>query len=183
MTNQTEKIKLHDKYFLPFISEQKIFEANKVLAQKINSDYVHLNPLFVGVLNGCFMFVSDLLKLIEIPCEVTFVKVSSYAGTVSTGEVKPILGFNEELKNRHIIILEDIVDTGHTIDHFFNFLKTSDCASVKVAAFLFKPKAYKGKFTIDYKGIEVGNDFLVGYGLDYDGLGRNLKEIYKIAEG
>jgi len=182
MKFQRDTVKLHDKYFKPFISDKEIHKAVVAIAEKLNNDFVYKTPILLGVLNGCFMFASDLVKELRISCEVSFVKLASYQGTQSTGEIKSLIGLNENLKGRDVIILEDIVDTGHTIDILSAQLEALGASSITVVAFLFKPKAYKGKSTINYTGLEVGNEFLVGYGLDYDGLGRNLKDLYIIIE-
>jgi hypoxanthine phosphoribosyltransferase len=182
MEFQRDTVKLHDKYFKPFISDKEIHKAVLAIAKKLNNDFSYKTPILLGVLNGCFMFASDLVKELRISCEVSFVKLASYQGTQSSGEIKSLIGLNENLKGRDVIILEDIVDTGHTIDVLSEQLKSLNVNSITVVAFLFKPKAYKGKSIINYTGIEVGNEFLVGYGLDYDGLGRNLKDLYIIID-
>lgn len=182
MEFQRNTVKLHDKYFKPFISDKEIHKAVVAIAEKLNNDFASKTPILLGVLNGCFMFASDLVKELSISCEVSFVKLASYKGTQSTGEIKSLIGLNENLKGRDVIILEDIVDTGHTIDNLSAQLHALGVNSVTVVAFLFKPNAYVGSSKINYSGIEVGNEFLVGYGLDYDGLGRNLKDLYIIID-
>lgn len=177
-----ETVDLHDKSFAINIREERILEAVAKLAETINRDLKGEKPLFVGVLNGSFMFLSDLMKQVTIPCEISFVKVASYEGTSSTGQVKQLVGLNENIKDRTVVIVEDIVDTGNTIEDLFNSLKTQRPSSIRVATLLFKPDSYSKDIPIDYRCLEVPNDFLVGYGLDYDGLGRNLKHIYKITE-
>lgn len=177
-----ETVDLHDKSFAINIREERILEAVAKLAETINRDLEGEKPLFVGVLNGSFMFLSDLMKQITIPCEISFVKVASYEGTSSTGQVKQLVGLNENIKDRTVVIVEDIVDTGNTIEDLFDSLKIQRPASIRVATLLFKPNSYSKDIPIDYRCLEVPNDFLVGYGLDYDGLGRNLKHIYKITE-
>lgn len=152
------------------------------LADRINKDLEGETPLFVGVLNGSFMFLGDLMKHVSIPCEISFVKVASYEGTSSTGMVKQLVGLSENIKDRTVVIVEDIVDTGNTIEHLYQSLLTQRPKSIKVATLLFKPSAYTKDIPIDYVALSVPNDFLVGYGLDYDGLGRNLKHIYKIIQ-
>jgi hypoxanthine phosphoribosyltransferase len=178
--NQT--IQLHDKSFAIDIREERILNAVAELATRINSELQDECPLFLGVLNGSFMFLSDLMKYVDIPCEVSFVKVASYDGTSTTGQVKQILGLNENISGRTVVIVEDIVDTGHTIQHLFDLLQDFNPKQIKIATLLFKPEAYTKSIPLDYVALEVPNDFLVGYGLDYDGLGRNLKHIYKITE-
>ncbi len=175
-------IKLHDKSFLPFISKEKIeIEIARVAAQ-INKDYAGKKPLLVGILNGSILFFSDLLKQLDIECEVAFLRVSSYKGTETTGNVKKVLGLDKDIENTDVIIVEDIVDTGITLENIIEDLSSNKPKSLKVATLLFKPKAYQKKYPIDYVGFEVGNEFLVGYGLDYDEIGRNLDEIYIIKE-
>jgi len=175
-------IRLHDKYFKPHIPAEELMTAINKVAVRINEDYKGKKPLFLGILNGSFLFVADLLRNVELECEVSFLKVASYHGTGTTGTVKELVGLNEDIAGRDVIILEDIVDTGITIDSIFNTLQDKGANSIKVATLLFKPKAYQKSHPIDYVALEVGNEFLVGYGLDYDGLGRNLKDIYIITE-
>lgn len=175
-------VQLHDKSFAINIREEQIIQAVAELANIINGELQDERPLFLGVLNGSFMFLSDLMKYVNIPCEVSFVKVASYDGTSSTGLVKQILGLNEQISGRTVVIVEDIVDTGHTIQHLHDLLQTHQPKQIKIATLLFKPEAYTKSIPLDYVALEVPNDFLVGYGLDYDGLGRNLKHIYKITE-
>ncbi len=175
------EVKLGDKTFVPYLTEDKIAVAVKQVAQKINTDYAGKNPLFLVILNGSFLFAADLLRAIDSDgCEVSFVKFSSYSGTESTGKVKELIGLNEHLDGRDVIIVEDIVDTGNTIVQMMDDLLKRNPASVRIAALLFKPEAYKKQIKIDYVGMEIPNAFIVGYGLDYDGLGRNLKDIYVI---
>ncbi len=175
------EVKLGDKTFVPYLTEEKIAAAVKVVAKQINADYVGKNPLFLVILNGSFLFAADLLRAIDSEgCEVSFVKFSSYEGTESTGKVKELIGLNEHLDGRDVIIVEDIVDTGNTIVQMMDDLAKRNPASVRIAALLFKPEAYKKDVKIDYVGMEIPNAFIVGYGLDYDGLGRNLKDIYVI---
>jgi adenylate kinase len=177
-----QTIKLHDKYFKPFIDYSAIDSSIESVAKKINTDYRGKTPLFVGILNGSFLFFADLLKKIDLDCEVAFLRVSSYKGTTTTGEVKKVLGLDKSIKNRDIIIVEDIVDTGITIEKIIADLTKENPASIKIATLLFKPNAYQKDIPVDYVGFEVGNEFLVGYGLDYDEIGRNLNDIYVINE-
>lgn len=175
------EVTLGDKVFVPYLTEEKIAAAVKGVAARINADYAGKSPLFLVVLNGAFLFAADLLRSIDSDgCEVSFVKFSSYEGVSSTGKVKELIGLNESLEGRDVIIVEDIVDTGTTIVQMMADLANRKCASVKIAALLFKPEAYKKDVKIDYVGMEIPNAFIVGYGLDYDGLGRNLKDIYVI---
>ena len=173
-------IKVKDKEFSKFIYSDTILDAVSKVADQINQDYADKNPLFLVVLNGAFMFASDLMKKINIECEISFVKLSSYSGTNSTETVKNLIGINEELKNRSVILVEDIVDTGITIEHMIEELKNFEPLDVKIATLLLKPEKYNKAHKIDYVAIEIPNDFIVGYGLDYDGFARNLPDIYKI---
>jgi hypoxanthine phosphoribosyltransferase len=176
------KIKIHDKYFEPFIVFDEIDKAISNLAMTINKDLSGKTPIFLVILNGSFMFAGDLLKKIKLPCEVSFVKLSSYVGTKSTEKVRQLIGFDEDIKGRSIIIVEDIIDSGITMETVLGQLDSMGAADVRIATLLFKPKAFKKSYKVDYVGIEIPNDFIVGYGLDYDNQGRNLKDIYKIVE-
>lgn len=175
-----QKVTLKDKTFVLSIPYQEILAAIESVARKINYDFQGKEPLFLVILNGSFMFSADLMKSIDLNCHVSFVKLSSYEGTQSTENVKKLIGLNEEIKGKSIIILEDIIDSGVTIENVLEEIKDYEPADVSVATLLFKPAALKKQIKIDYVGIEIPNDFIVGYGLDYDGLGRNLKDIYKI---
>ncbi len=175
-------VKLHDKTFKPFISANKIDEAIKNLAIKIQEDYENKTPIFIGILNGSFLFTADLVREFNGDCEVSFLRMASYEGTETTGKVNTVMGLKESLTDRHVVIIEDIVDTGNTVEKLFEVLEKENPASLKIATLLYKPKAYTKNIPIDYVAMEVGNEFLVGYGLDYDGLGRNLKDIYIINE-
>ena len=177
-----KKVSLEDKNFRIFIESAKIQEAIDAVSFKINNDFAKSNPIFVCVLNGSFMFASDLIKRFNHDCEVTFLKIASYEGTQSTGSIKELIGLNESISDRHVIIVEDIVDTGATLEAVVNELELLGPKSIQVSTLLYKPLAYKKTIPIDYAAIEVGNEFLVGYGLDYNGLGRNLEEIYIIEE-
>ncbi|CAN5440438.1 hypoxanthine phosphoribosyltransferase [soil metagenome] len=174
-------IQLGDKTFVPYISEEKILGAVKRVADQLSNDLKNKNPLFLVVLNGSFIFAADLVRNFNGPCEVSFVKLASYHGT-SSGEVKELVGLNEDLEGRNIIIVEDIVDSGKTIEHILEQVNSQRPESVCVASFLFKPEVFKKDFKIQYVGLEIANDFIVGYGLDYNGLGRNLRDIYVIKE-
>lgn len=175
-----QTVTLHDKSFELFISEQQIHEAVSVLSKKINTDYAGKNPLFLGILNGSFLFAADLFRQINGNPEISFLKMASYDGTATTGKINELIGLNEDISNRHVIVIEDIVDTGITLEKIINDLQTKKPESIAIATLLFKPAAYQKSIPVNYVGLEVANDFLVGYGLDYDGLGRNLKEIYKL---
>jgi hypoxanthine phosphoribosyltransferase len=173
---------IKDKHFVPFIEAQPLQARIKALAQEVNKDYAGKNPLLIGVLNGSFMFVGDLFKSIDIECEITFIRVSSYQSTESMGKVKQILGLKEDIQNRDIIIVEDIVDTGMTMQEILGQLASQKPASIKIMTLLFKPEALKVPLKLDYVGFEIENKFVVGYGLDYDGLGRNLDAIFVLKE-
>lgn len=176
----SKKIQLHDKTFVPFMDSEQIQSAIENLGLKIQKDYQGKNPLFIGVLNGSFLFVADLVRTFEGDCEVSFIKMASYEGTSTTGTVTELIGLKENIKDRHVIVLEDIVDTGTTLEKIYTELIKDQPASLEIATLLFKPKAYQKEIPVKYVALEVGNEFLVGYGLDYDGLGRNLKDIYII---
>ena len=177
-----KQVKLKDKEFTVSIPAEKIQTVIAEMAQKINNDYKDKElPLFISILNGSFMFTADLFKQIDFVCEVTFLKLTSYRGTSSTGSVRQLIGVNESIEGRDVIVLEDIVDTGITIEQILGQLKSFEPASVKVATLLFKPEAYQKDMKIDYIGLEIPNDFIVGFGLDYDGLGRNLADIYTLS--
>ena len=177
-----KSIKVHDKEFSLFISSEEIDKATAQIAEDINRDLDGKNPLFLVVLNGAFMFASDLIKKITIPCEISFVKLSSYIGTQSTSAVRELIGLDEVLHNRTVVIVEDIIDTGITMGVTTEKLKHLEAQDVFVATLLFKPDAFKMNYDIDYIGIKIPNDFIVGYGLDYDGHGRNFPDIYKIID-
>ena len=175
-------IQLHDKQFVPFISAQEIeFAIAKMVAQ-VEADFADETPVFVGVLNGAFMVVSDFMKKYKRPCEVSFIKMASYEGTSSTNEVKQLIGINQDLTGRSVVIIEDIVDTGNTLVELKELFKKQNVKHFKIATLFFKPEAYAKDIKIDYVGIRIPNKFIVGFGLDYDGLGRNLPEVYKLKE-
>lgn len=175
-------ITLHNKKFVPFLSEKEIETAISEVAAKINIDFEGKNPLFIGVLNGSFMFVSDLMKKISIDCELSFVKLASYHGTESGGVVHELIGLVDDINDRHVIILEDIIDTGRTLEHLLDVLKVHELSSLSIATLLLKPDVFDKKFKIHYVGKNIPNKFVVGFGLDYNELGRNLKEIYQLAD-
>jgi len=175
-------MKVRDKEFELFISKEKIRERVKELASDINEDYHSKDPLFISVLNGSFMFASDLMKNIEIPSEISFVRVSSYDKTQSTGRVKKLVGLQEEVKNRNVVIVEDIVDSGYTLDSISSELKEGEPASLEIVTILFKPENLVKEVNLKYVGFKIPNKFVVGYGLDYDGHGRNLQDIYQIKD-
>ena len=173
-------MKVLDKNFELFIKAAEIDKRTVELGKQISADYAGKDPLFVVLLNGAFMFSSDLIKNIGTPCQVCFVKVASYEGTHSSGQLKNILGLEEDIKNRHVIVLDDIIDSGLTMNNIVEELKKKNPASIEPAALLLKPMAFDSKFNIKYIGFSIPNDFVVGYGLDYNGYGRNLKDLYHL---
>ncbi|NND79589.1 MAG: adenylate kinase [Maribacter sp.] len=173
-------IKLHDKYFKPFLSEEQILVAVKSVAEKVAADYKDKTPVFVGVLNGAFMFVADFLKAYPHPCEVSFVKLSSYQGLTSTGIVETLLDPPDNLEGKSVIILEDIIDSGRTLKELVHLFNNTNVKDYKIASLFYKSEVYNGEYTIDYVGIEIPDKFIVGYGLDYLELGRNLREVYQL---
>ena len=173
-------IQLHDKYFKLFLSEAQILAAVKKVAEKVAADYKDETPIFVGVLNGSFMFVSDFLKAYPYNCEVSFVKLSSYQGLTSTGIVETLLDVPENIEGRSVIILEDIIDTGRTLKELVHLFSKTNVKEFKIASLFYKSEIYNGEYPIDYWGIEISDEFIVGYGLDYKELGRNLKEVYQL---
>ena len=174
------KIQIKDKEFALSIPESDILAAVKRVGEEINRDMVGKDPLFICVLNGAFMFAGDLMKTVNIPCEITFVKLSSYDGIYTTGAVKEIIGLNESVVDRNVVVVEDIVDTGITMERILSSLNAKGAKSIRVATFLQKPDALQRDIQIDYIAMKIPNDFIVGYGLDYDGYGRNLKDIYTV---
>jgi len=173
-------ITVKDKEFKLSITAEEINSTVEELASKLNRDLKGKNPVFLVVLNGAFIFAADLYRKIDIPSEISFVKLASYSGTSTTSDVKELIGLNEKLKGRTVVILEDIIDTGTTMQYLMNKLNYLGVAEVKLVALLFKPSAFRESFRIDYLGMEIPNEFIVGYGLDYDGFGRNYADIYKI---
>ncbi len=171
-------IQVHDKRFEIFISKEKINERIAEIGREISKDYLGLNPLFIGVLNGSFIFASDLFRCLSIEAEISFIKLASYKGMSSNGDVITAIGLDENINQRHIIITEDIVDTGKTLSSFLPELLQRNPASVKIASFLSKPEARQYNVEPDYIGFEIPNKFVIGYGLDYDRLGRNLPDLY-----
>src|SRR6478735_9467476 len=169
-------IKVHDKTFVPYLPEALILEKVKELAAELNKDYAGKKPLFIAILNGSFMFTADLFKELAIDAEICFIKLASYKGTKSTGHVLTAIGLDMDLFGRDVVIVEDIVDTGKTLSEFLPQLKHQQPASLKIVALLHKPEATVFPITIDYLGFSIPNKFVVGYGLDYDGLGRNIPE-------
>ena len=175
-------IKLHDKYFKPFISAKEIDAAMERMAKDIANDIGNEVPVFVGILNGSFMVVSDFVKKYPKPCEVTFIKLASYEGVKSSEDIQRLIGLTQDLTGRTVIVLEDIIDTGNTLAEVHRIFNNEEVKSLKIATLFFKPEAYKKDYKLHYIGIEIPNKFIVGYGLDYDGLGRNIPEVYQIKE-
>ena len=175
-------IKIHDREFVRTIPAEEIAQRVKGVAERINKDYAGKRPLLIGVLNGCFMFVSDLMKNLEIECEVSFVKFSSYQGAETTGNVRQLLGLSESIEGRDVIIVEDIVDTGLTMHKMLETLEEKKPASLAVASLFLKPARLRVPVEVKYSAFEIPDRFIVGYGLDYDGLGRNLPDVYDVKE-
>lgn len=173
-------LKVHDKIFEPYINSKDIEEQVSRMAREINRDYLHKKPLFVAILNGAFIFAADLFKQIEVEAEICFIKLASYRGVKSTGKVITAIGLDVDIFDRDVIVIEDIVDTGKTLSQFLPQLEHQRPASLKVAALLHKPEAMVFPIKIDYLGFTIPDKFVLGYGLDYDGLGRNIGEIYQL---
>ncbi|WP_417886063.1 hypoxanthine phosphoribosyltransferase [Zunongwangia sp.] len=173
-------MKLHDLVFEPYINEDEINKAIDKISNLLNNDYKNETPVFLSVLNGSFMFSSEIMKKFNSDCSIQFVKLSSYEGTSSSGEVQELIGLNETLAGKNVVILEDIVDTGNTLKKLDRILKEKNVKSYKIASLFLKPAVYKGTIPIDYIGIEIPDEFIVGYGLDYDDLGRNLTSVYRL---
>jgi len=176
------EIQLYDKRFVPFVSAEELDWAIARMAQQIAIDMGDEIPVFIGVLNGSFMVVSDFMKHYKKPCEVSFIKMASYEGMETTHEVKQLIGLNQDLSGRSVVVIEDIVDTGNTIVELHQLFSEKNLKQLKYATLFLKPEAYKKDIKIDYIGIEIENKFIVGFGLDYDGLGRNLPEVYQLKQ-
>lgn len=173
-------IKVHDKEFIPYLTAAEIQEKITALAEQLKKDYDGKKPLFIAILNGSFMFASDLFKALDIEAEICFIKLASYKGTKSTGQVVTAIGLDMDITNRHVIILEDIIDTGKTLHSFLPQLHNQQPTSLKVAVLLDKPEPRKFDVPVDYACFTIPNRFVLGFGLDYDGFGRNIKEIYQL---
>ncbi|MBS1615214.1 MAG: hypoxanthine phosphoribosyltransferase [Bacteroidetes bacterium] len=178
--NNTDLIRVHGRLFKPYISKAQIDSRIAELAAQISIDYSGLRPLFVAILNGSFIFAADLFRALSIEAEISFIKLASYKGTSSTGQVVTAIGLEERLNERHVIVLEDIIDTGKTLHAFLPEIRQRNPSSLKIASFLLKPSCLKYDVHADYFGFEVPDQFVLGYGLDYDGLGRNLPELYTL---
>lgn len=176
------KITILDKSFNPYIDSQKIAKRVKEIADELNHDLKNKDVIFISILNGAFMFTTDLLKNINLNCIVSFVKLSSYNGDQTTGIVNELIGINEDLAAKTIVVVEDIIDTGNSLNYVLKKLKKIQPKEIKIVSLLFKPDAYQHDYTIDYIGFVIPNDFIVGYGLDYNGFGRNLNEIYTMVK-
>ena len=175
-------IQLHDKQFVPFISAQEIDFAIAKIAALVEDDFAEETPIFIGVLNGAFMVVSDFMKHYKSPCELSFIKMASYEGMTSTNEVRELIGLDRDLTGRTVVVIEDIVDTGNTLVALKELFKKQNVKHFKIATLFFKPEALVNDIKIDYVGIRIPNKFIVGFGLDYDGLGRNLPEVYQLKD-
>ena len=176
------KIKLHDKTFRVLITAEEIDKAVTRVAEQLNERYEGRTPIFLGVLSGSFLFLADLVRKVNFENLLAFVKISSYDGTESTGNVKQLLGVDFDIEGRDIIIVEDIVETGHSMNYLLDYLGKKNPASVSICTLFFKPEKFLYEYNIDYTALSIGNEFIVGYGLDYNQLGRNLKDIYVIDE-
>jgi hypoxanthine phosphoribosyltransferase len=176
------RIKLKDKTFRVLISAEEIDKAVTRVAEQLNERYEGRTPIFLGVLNGSFLFLADLVRKVNFENQVAFVKISSYVGTESTGRVTQQLGIDFDIEGRDIVIVEDIVETGHSMTYLLDYLKSKNPASISICTLFFKPEKFLYDYDIDYTALSIGNEFIVGYGLDYDQLGRNLKDIYVIDE-
>jgi hypoxanthine phosphoribosyltransferase len=175
-----DSIQIKNKQFEPFITEDDLLKSINQIADQLNEEYRDKSPVFVCILTGAFMFASEILKRFKWDCEVTFMRLKSYDGTESKGEVRELQGFVEKLEGRDVIVLEDIIETGKTMTHLLEKMKDQNPASIRIASLFFKPNALQKEIHPDYVAFEIGNDFIVGFGLDYDGYGRNLQQIYKV---
>ena len=173
-------VTIKDKQFEIYISAEEISHCISSLAHQLDDQYLNKDPLVLGILNGSFMFVSDLVKRLDMDPEISFIKLASYDGTQSTGKVNELIGIKEDLRGRHVIVMEDIVDTGNTLEKIMHVLESHQPASLEICTLLYKPEAYKKSFPVKFIGKEIPNKFVVGYGLDYDGYGRTLEHIYQI---
>lgn len=175
-----QEVKVLDKKFRIYIPKEKLEERISEMAQQINKDLKGQDVIFIGILNGVFLFAADLFRRIDLDARISFLKLASYQGTSSTGKIKELIGWNEDITGKTVIIIEDIVDTGNTLERIVGELKLRKAAEVKIASLLFKPSAYTKDIPLDYVGFEIPDNFVVGYGLDYDGYGRNLDSIYTL---
>ena len=177
-----QQVLVHDKIFIPYLSQTEIETAVKELAEKISTDYLGKTPLFIAILNGSFMFAAELFKWITIPAEISFIKLASYKGTTSSGHIITSIGLDTDITGKHVIVLEDIIDTGKTLHQFLPQIYNQQPASLKIAALLHKPEATTHEVKLDYNCFKIPNKFVVGFGLDYNGLGRNIPALYQLKE-
>ena len=177
-----KEVTVLDKNFIEFIPEDKIISRIEEMAERINNDFKGEEVVFLGILNGAFLFAAELFKRINIKARISFVKLASYEGTSSSGSIRELIGWNEDIKNQHVVIIEDIVDTGNTLERIVDELVIRKVSGIKVATLLFKPGAYKKDIPLEYVGFEIPNDFVIGFGLDYDGFARNLPAIYTLVK-
>jgi hypoxanthine phosphoribosyltransferase len=175
-----KEIRILDKKFREFLTEKVIQERIEELAKQINKDLAGKEVVFLGILNGAFLFAADLFRRIDFQSKISFVKLASYQGTRSSGSIKELIGWNEDIKNKTIVVVEDIVDTGNTLERIVDELIIRKATEIRIAAMLYKPEAYTKEIPLDYIGFEIPNDFVVGFGLDYDGFGRNLPSVYTL---
>ena len=175
-----KEIRILDKKFREYITEDALKSRIKELSVQMNTDLAGKDVVFLGILNGAFLFAADLFRCIDLPARISFIKLASYEGTSSSGTIKELIGWNEDIRNKTIIIVEDIVDTGNTLERIVDELVIRKASEIKIATLLFKPEAYTRDIPLNYVGFEIPNDFVVGYGLDYDGFGRNLPSVYTL---
>lgn len=176
-------LQIHDKKFEIFIGKEEIQAEVKSLANQLNVDYSGKEVVFVAILNGAFMFAADLMKSVNLPCEISFIKVSSYQGSMhTTGRVDEVIGLNTNISGKHVVLIEDIVDTGITMDKVFTLLNVEKPASIEIVSLLYKPEAFKGKHVPKYVGFSIPNKFVLGYGLDYNEHGRNTEDLYQLKD-
>jgi hypoxanthine phosphoribosyltransferase len=177
-----KEIRILDKKFKEFLTEKVIQQRIEELARQVNDDLAGKEVVFLGILNGAFLFAADLFRRIDFPARISFIKLASYQGTSSQGLIKELIGWNEDIKNKTIVVVEDIVDTGNTLERIVDELVIRKASEIRIAAMLYKPAAYTKNIPLDYIGFEIPNDFVVGYGLDYDGFGRNLPSVYSLIQ-
>jgi hypoxanthine phosphoribosyltransferase len=175
-----KKIRILDKEFSEMITEEQIQKRVEELADQMNKELAGKDVVFLGILNGAFLFAADLFRKINLEARISFVKLASYEGTKSSGSIKELIGWNEDIRGKTVVVIEDIVDTGNTLERIVGELVIRNAAEIKIAAALYKPEAYKKNFKLDYIGFEIPNNFVVGYGLDYDGFGRNIPSVYTL---
>lgn len=176
----TDRIQIHDLSFVPLLSEDEVQARVQVLGSSLTERYREKKPLFISILSGAFVFASDLIRAFDSHCEVGFVKLASYSGTRSSGDVQTVMGLDKDLRDRHLVVVEDIVDTGRTLHFFLEHLRAQQPASICTVAFLRKPEAVQFPVTVDLVGFDIEDKFVVGYGLDYEGLGRNLAGVWQL---